>query len=80
MTKSVNKKLQNAMRREYRNSPNRILNQLKAFRAGKNVVVTIENPNKEETNKRFIKVNGKDFFKMMLKPGSNRKNRDEDEE
>ena len=34
----------------------RILNQLRAFMSGKNVVLTIPNPNKKETNKRFIKV------------------------
>tara|TARA_B100001248_G_scaffold247918_1_gene219784 strand:- start:1244 stop:1483 length:240 start_codon:yes stop_codon:yes gene_type:complete len=34
----------------------RIMNQLKAFLAGKNVMLTIENPNKNETNKRMIKV------------------------
>jgi ribosomal protein L21E len=34
----------------------RIMNQLKAYKAGKRVVVTIENPNKQETNKRYIKV------------------------
>jgi hypothetical protein len=41
----------------------RVMNQLKAFRAGKKVVVTIANPNKAETNKPFIRVNGKDWFK-----------------
>lgn len=34
----------------------RIMNQLKAFLAGKNVMLTIENPNKNETNKRMIRV------------------------
>ena len=34
----------------------RIMNQLKAFLAGKNVMLTIENPNKNETNKRMVKV------------------------
>ena len=32
-------------------------NKMKAWRAGKNVIVTIPNPNKKETNKKFIKVN-----------------------
>jgi hypothetical protein len=32
------------------------MNQLMAHRAGKNVVITIANPNKEQTNRRFIKV------------------------
>ena len=34
----------------------RIMNQFKAFLAGKNVMLTIENPNKNETNKRMIRV------------------------
>ena len=41
----------------------RMMNQLKAFQKGKNVVLTIENPNKNETNKRFIRVNARDVFK-----------------
>ena len=39
-----------------RNSADRVVNQLKAFYAGKNVMVTIENPNKDQTNKPFIRV------------------------
>lgn len=53
---NVSKKLRNAIRREYMQSGDRIINQLKAHRAGKNVMVTMENPNKEETNKPFIRV------------------------
>ena len=34
----------------------RIINQLIAFNAGKNVMQTIANPNKNETNKPFIRV------------------------
>lgn len=64
---NVNPKIRNAMRRDYMQSPDRILNQLKAFRAGKNVVVTIENPNKNETNKRFIRVNARDIWKQLPK-------------
>jgi len=52
---NVSKKTRNAVRREYMNSPARVLNQIKALRKGKDVVVTVPNPNKEETNKRFIK-------------------------
>jgi hypothetical protein len=39
-----------------RTSVNRVINQQKAHSAGKRVMVTIENPNKEQTNKRFIRV------------------------
>ena len=34
----------------------RIMNQLKAYFQGKRVMLTIANPNKNETNKPFIKV------------------------
>jgi len=48
----------------------RVLNQLNAFRKGKNVVLTIPNPSKAERSKRFIKVNAKDVWnndKYMIK-------------
>ena len=41
----------------------RAYNQMKAFISGKNVVLTIPNPNPNETNKRFIKVNARDVWK-----------------
>ena len=34
----------------------RIINQLNAFLKGKRVMLTVENPNKNETNKPFIRV------------------------
>ena len=34
----------------------RIMNQLKAYLQGKRVMLTIANPNKNETNKPFIRV------------------------
>jgi hypothetical protein len=37
-------------------STERLDNQLAAFLRGKNVMLTIPNPNKNETNKRFIRV------------------------
>lgn len=45
-----------AMRREYLDSPDRMINQREAYDAGKRVMVTIANPNPNETNKRFIRV------------------------
>lgn len=60
---NVSRKITNALRREYLKSGDRLMNQLKAFRAKKRVVVTIENPNKNETNKRFIRVTGEQYFK-----------------
>ena len=42
----------------------RIINQAQAHNRGKKTMVTIANPNKNETNKRFIKVPGSEFFKQ----------------
>jgi hypothetical protein len=54
---SVSKKTLNAVRKEV--TPlERILNQLKHWSRGKRTMVTIPNPNKNETNKRFIRVEG----------------------
>lgn len=65
--RTVNKKVQNAIRRQYMESNDRILNQMEALKKGKDIVMTIPNPNKEETNKRFIRVrvSGKDYVNRM---------------
>jgi hypothetical protein len=60
---NVSKKVLNALRSDYMKSGQRLLNQRIAFDAGKNVMVTIENPNKNETNKRFIRVNARDVWR-----------------
>jgi hypothetical protein len=60
---NVSRKLSNAMRRDYMASGDRIMNQLLAFRRGRNVMLTMENPNKNETNKRFIRVAAKHVWK-----------------
>jgi len=44
------------MRSDYLKSGDRIINQLRALQQGKDIVMTIANPNREQTNKRFIKV------------------------
>ena len=41
----------------------RMINQLDAMRKGKRTRVTIPNPNKSETDKPFIRVDGKLWFK-----------------
>jgi hypothetical protein len=51
-----------ALRKEYMQSTQRATNQLAAFFKGKKVVLTIANPNTNETNKRFIKVNARDVW------------------
>ena len=38
----------------------KILDKMDAFRKGKNVMLTIPNPNKSETKKPFIRVNAKE--------------------
>lgn len=64
---NVDRKIANAMRSEYLQSGQRVLNQMAALRKGKDVVMTIANPNKEQTNKKFIKVriSGKDFVQRL---------------
>lgn len=65
-----------SMRTPNRDPAQKILNKMKALDKGKDVVFTIENPNKNETNKRFIKVkvSGKSWLKrgeyMMKASGS----------
>lgn len=59
---NVARRTTNAMRREYMASGERIMNQLMAWKKGKNVVLTIENPNKNETGKRYIKVKATDVW------------------
>jgi hypothetical protein len=60
---NVSKSTRRAIRADYLASGERIINQLKAFRAGKNVMVTMKNPNKEETNKSFIRVPASKIWK-----------------
>jgi hypothetical protein len=52
-----------ATRRDYMQSNERITNQLSAFLRGKNVMLTIPNPNKNETNKRMIRVPATDQWR-----------------
>ena len=61
---AVSKSIRKAMRRDYMSSGDRFMNQMKALSQGRDVVFTIENPNKTETNKRFIKqrISGKNYL------------------
>ena len=61
---NVRKDTRKAMRRDT-SEVDKHLNKMKAFAKGRNVMLTIPNPNKNETNKRFIRVNAKDH---MLDP------------
>ena len=58
---NVNKKVCNAMRGDT-SQLQRTINQRAAWVKGKNVMVTIPNPNEQETNKKFIRVNAKDVW------------------
>ena len=65
---NVNKDVSKALRRDYmHNDLARLSNQIDAFKRGKNVMVTIPNPNTNETNKRFLRVSAKDVWKFNNK-------------
>lgn len=53
---NVSTSTKRAMRAAYMASGDRIINQRKAFDAGKNVMLTIPNPNKEDRSRLFIRV------------------------
>jgi ribosomal protein L21E len=57
--------LKNACRRDYLENRKieRTNNQMNAFLKGKRVMLTIENPNKNETNKKFIRVPAGEVWK-----------------
>ena len=63
-----------SMSTKNRDPGQRLLNQMAALEKGKNVVFTMENPNKEETNRKFIKVKveGRQWLKRRenFKPAS----------
>jgi len=50
-------------RREWVGSTAQMIAKVEAFKKGRNVVLTIANPNKNETNKPFIRVNAKDVWR-----------------
>jgi hypothetical protein len=53
---NVSASIRRELRADYMSSPQRVINQRKAFDAGKRVMTTIANPNREETNRPFIRV------------------------
>lgn len=50
-------------RREWVGSTAQMTAKVEAFKKGKNVMLTVANPNKNETNKPFIRVNAKDVWR-----------------
>lgn len=61
--RSLARNIVKATRRDYMQSSERGQNQLSAFLRGKNVMLTIPNPNKNETNKRMIRVPAADVWR-----------------
>ena len=53
---SVNKSIRKSLRLEYLQTEARVLNQQAAWRAGKNVMLTVPNPDKKNTKERTIRV------------------------
>jgi hypothetical protein len=51
----------------------KMVNIVRAWRDGKNPWVTIENPNQNETNKKYIKVKANHYFGDFKKYNSNKK-------
>jgi len=62
---NVSRSLCNAMRRDYMASGQRLMNQLKAFRQRKNVMLTIENPDKNDRGRMFIRVPASQVWKNV---------------
>lgn len=60
----VSKKISNQMRSDYLSSPQRSINQMLAHMKGKRTRFVVENPDKSQTNKRFIAVTGDDILKV----------------
>ena len=59
--RNVSAKTLRGMRAD-RSEADKFINKQKAWLAGKNPWVTIQNPNKEQTNKRFIRVRMNDLM------------------
>ena len=59
---SVSRSIRKAVRREYLTTDSRFANQVAAWRAHKNVMLTIPNPDKKNTKERFIRVSANDHW------------------
>ena len=67
--RNVSKQITKSMRKDFIESGQRIVHQAEAFRKGKKVMVTIPNPNKHETKRRFIRVPATEIWKRsFVKP------------
>ena len=61
--KSQDQRWTKEARREWVGSTAQLSAKVVAFKKGKNVMLTIKNPNTNETNKPFIRVNAKDVWR-----------------
>ena len=67
--RSVSKSITKSLRIDFIESGQRVVHQAEAFRKGKNVMVTMPNPNKHETNRPFIRVPATQVWKRnFIKP------------
>ena len=66
----VNRSVTKATRRDYMKSADRMTNQLNAFLKGKRVMLTVPNPNTNETNKRFIRVPANTVWRSQSRKAS----------
>ena len=62
MRKNVSRRWLKLTRKD---NDDRLFNQWDAFMKGKNVMLTIQNPNKNETNKRYIRVPAKHQWRII---------------
>ena len=53
---NVRKDIRKAMRRDYVGSVEQMNNKVSAFKKGKRVMITVPNPNKNNTKERFIRI------------------------
>jgi len=56
---TISRSISNSVRHDVTEATT-LLRQLKMWGKGKRTMITVENPNKNETNKRFIRIEGND--------------------
>jgi hypothetical protein len=66
---NVDRKILNSLRRERNEGWERVVNQLRAFRAGKRVMVRVANPDAEKTGKPFVRVDARTVWKNQAGEG-----------
>lgn len=66
---NVNRGILNSLRQERKQGWERQVNQLRAFRAGKRVMVLVPNPDAERTGKPFVRVDARTVWKNQAGEG-----------